>query len=228
MVPSERNCRPVDARRRQRIDGEHASKPREHALDRPGAHRNWLTGSFLRAAAPSRRHGIVPEANVASDTVSRPIPALSARLDRAAGPVRRAPRVAARLLVLVALGGCAACGPDAPEPPALTASALDSYLSIAPAVRRARHAARIAGEQTSRWNDRPAMIEALASVDWTPDDYLRVGGQVSAARLRIEDPALFAREFKPRDAPDDHVALVRQRLEDVRRVQGPLSEAAGD
>jgi hypothetical protein len=138
---------------------------------------------------------------------------------------RLGPLLALLALVIAAALALRSCGADGGSPPPpLTAAALDSYLRVAPAVRRERHRARAEGQAPSRWHERPGFEEALRAVGWELADYLRVEGQVAAARLAVEDPALFAREFRPEDAPPAAVELVRLRLDDVRRVQAPVSE----
>jgi hypothetical protein len=107
----------------------------------------------------------------------------------------------------------------------LLAEEVLTYVEVAPAVRRERRDARRRDVPPARWADQPALRDALDAVGWSMDDYVRVEGQVTAARLRIEDPELFAREFSPADAPDPAVAAVRPLLEAVRRVQAPLPDA---
>jgi len=125
------------------------------------------------------------------------------------------------LAAVVVLRGCGPEESEAPPPP-LTAEALDAYLRAAPTLRAERHRAAAEGAAPGTWADRPGFAEALDAVGWSLDDYLRVEGQVSAARLRLEDPEIFAREFRPEDAPDAAVALVQARLDAVRAAQAPL------
>jgi hypothetical protein len=110
-----------------------------------------------------------------------------------------------------------------PEHHELTAKELDAYLSVAPTIRSERHAAAAEGARAAAWSSRPGIQRALESVGWTMQDYLRVEGQVSAARLRLEDPEAFEREFRPEDAPEAVVDLIRPRLAEVLRVQRPFT-----
>ena len=132
------------------------------------------------------------------------------------------------LVVAVLLLGRQGAAPlGEPEDPALTAAELEAYLSIAMEVRLGRREAREAGVAPLDWPDHPAVKGPLDRVGWTMEDFVRVEGQVNAARLALTDPRLA--EADPEDpysrpVPEGQLELVRPRLEEVRAAQAPLPD----
>jgi hypothetical protein len=131
--------------------------------------------------------------------------------------------LASSFLAITLLACLFGCGSDEP-PPALTGSALDKYVEIAMEVRSDRRRALSSGQPAAMWPKRPTIEAALDSVGWSMADYLRVEGQVAAARVRIEFPDVFKEEFATRDAPDEHVNLVRERIDELRAAQASLPD----
>ena len=108
--------------------------------------------------------------------------------------------------------------------PSLAAEEADAYLAIALDVRRGRREARKAGWAVARWPAWPAIDSALGSVGWSMETYMRVEAQLGAARVKLQEPELCAREYLASSAPAEHVAIVRARLDRLVEVQAPLSD----
>ena len=134
------------------------------------------------------------------------------------------PVIAVVALVIIGMKASRHDGPSRTPDTPLTAAELDAYLTVALEVRGGRREARLADWKVEQWPEHPRVASALSSVDWTMNDYVRVEGHVSNARLAITDPEAFQREFAKGDAPDDHLELVRPRIEEVLVAQGPLPE----
>ena len=133
----------------------------------------------------------------------------------------------ALVVAVLVMGRQGAAPIGEPRDPPLTAAELDAYLSIAMEVRLGRREAREAGTPPLEWPEYPAVAQPLARVGWRMEDFVRVEGQVNAARLALTDPSLT--EVDPDDphsrpVPEEHVALVRPRLPEVQVAQGPLPD----
>lgn len=133
----------------------------------------------------------------------------------------------ALVVAVLVLGREGAAPLGEPQDPALTAAELDAYLGIALEVRRGRKQAREAGVAPLDWPEHPAVKGPLDRAGWTMEDFVRVEGQVNAARLALLDPKLAERDPDDpysRPVPEEHLELVRPRLEEVRAAQAPLPE----
>jgi hypothetical protein len=132
---------------------------------------------------------------------------------------------AALIAAVFALRGDDAARPSEHRDEAvLTPALLETYLDTALEVRLGRRDARAAGIKPAAWAEHPRVAGALERAGWSMADYMRVEGQVNAARLEIQAPGSVHDLDDPnsRPVPPEHLALVRERLTEVQRVQGPL------
>jgi hypothetical protein len=134
--------------------------------------------------------------------------------------------VVALLIALFALRGGEASDESAAthQEATLTHALLDTYLKTSREVRLGRQEARAAGWKPATWSEYPRIAEALKQAGWVTSDYLRVEGQVSAARLELTEPGSVHDLDDPnsRPVPPGHLEVVRPRLAEVVSAQGSL------